>query len=78
METCLENTDAVMPALHTASAKEPGFQKEASSKKTGRAINKRDAGNATKAGELGILCFLSFPNPRTIFIHATNLAANAS
>ena len=60
METCLENTDAVMPALHTASAKEPGFQK--SSKKQGRAINKRDAGNATKAGELGILCFLAPAN----------------
>ena len=43
-----------------ASAKEPGFQK--SSKKQGRAINKRDAGNATKAGELGILlCFLLPP-----------------
>ena len=52
-----------------ASAKEPGFQK--SSKKQGRAINKRDAGNATKAGELGILCFLP-TNPKTIFMHARN------
>ena len=34
------------------------FKKQAAKK---GAINKRDAGNATKAGELGILCFLLPP-----------------